>query len=83
MRLNTMIYIKEMLEKEVERRKKSYKKAGDILEEKEREAGVQWNTSDDRVDDNIKLYRDIKHTQREALTEAQDALEDFLSKEWN
>jgi RNA binding exosome subunit len=78
-----MIYIKEMLEKEVERRKKSYKKAGDILEEKEREAGVQWNTSDDRVDDNIKLYRDIKHTQREALTEAQDALEDFLSKEWN
>lgn len=83
MRLNTMIYIKEMLEKEVERRKKSYKKAGDILEEKEREAGVQWNTSDDRVDDNIKLYRDIKHTQREALTEAQDALEDFLSKDWN
>ena len=83
MRLNTMIYIKEMLEKEVERRKRSYKKAGDILEEKEREAGVQWNTSDDRVDDSIKLYRDIKHTQREALTEAQDALEDFLSKEWN
>ena len=83
MRLGTMIYIKEMLEKEVERRKKSYKKAGDILEEKEREAGVQWNTSDDRVDDNIKLYRNIKHTQREALTEAQAALEDFLSKEWN
>jgi RNA binding exosome subunit len=78
-----MIYIKEMLEKEVERRKKSYSKVWDILDEKEREAGVQWNTPDNRVDDNIKLYRNIKHTQRVALTEAQAVLEDFLSNEWN
>ena len=83
MRIESIIYIKELLEAETIAKKKAWKKAGEILDEKEQEAGVQWNTPDSKVDDNIRLYRSIKENKRKAFTEAQDALEDFMRKEWN
>ena len=79
MRLDTLVYIKALLEAEAVKREKAWKKAGKILDEKQREAGVQWNTPDSKVDDNTKLYC----IQREAFREAQAALEDFMSKEWS
>lgn len=83
MRVNTLVYIKEMLEHEVETRQKAYNKAKKILEEKEDAADVNWNTPDNKVDDNIRLYRGIRKTQYSKLSEAKDALEDFLNQEWD
>lgn len=92
MRVQTLIYIKEMLEKEVETREtlekeiktreKACKKVGERLAEAEDESGVQWNTSDSEVDRNIQALRKMKETQRKLLNEAKDALEDFLQQDW-
>ena len=92
MRVQTLIYIKEMLEKEVETREnlereiktreKACKKVGEHLAEAEDESGVQWNTSDSEVDRNIQALRKMKETQRKLLNEAKDALEDFLQQDW-
>lgn len=83
MTVSTILFIKELLEHEVEIRRGSYQKVKKILAEKEDEADVGWNTPDSKVDDNIRLYRNLKETERKKLNEAKDALEDFLSKEWN
>lgn len=48
MRVQTLVYIKEMLEKEVETREKVVKKLRERLVEAEDESGVQWNTPDSK-----------------------------------
>lgn len=92
MRVQTLIYIKEMLEKEVETREnlereiktreKSCKKLGERLAETEDESGAQWNTPDSKVNENIQALRKMKEAQRKLLNEAKDALEDFLQQDW-
>lgn len=83
MRVQTLVYIKEMLEKEVETREKAVKKLRERLVEAENESGVQWNTPDSEVNGNVQVLRSMKETQRKLLNEAEDALEDFLQKDWN
>lgn len=83
MRVQTLVYIKEMLEKEVETREKAVKKLRERLAEAEDESGVQWNTPDSEVNGNVQALRSMKETQRKFLNEAKDALEDFLQKDWN
>lgn len=82
MRVQTLVYIKEMLEKEVETREKAVKKLRGRLAEEEDESGVQWNTPDSKVNGNVQALRNMKETQRKLLNEAKDALEDFLQKDW-
>lgn len=83
MRVQTLVYIKEMLEKEVEIREKAVKKLRGRLVEAEDESGVQWNTPDSKVNGTVQALRSMKETQRKLLNEAKDALEDFLQKDWN
>lgn len=83
MRVQTLVYIKEMLEKEVETREKAVKKLRGRLAEAEDESGVQWNTPDSKVNGNVQALRSMKETRRKLLNEAKDALEDFLQKDWN
>lgn len=49
MRVQTLVYIKDMLKKEVETREKSVKKLRERLAEAEDESGVQWNTPNSKV----------------------------------
>ena len=83
MTVSTLVYIKEMLEKEVETREKAVKKLRGRLVEAEDESGVQWNTPDSEVNGNVQALRSMKETQIKLLIEAKDALEDFLQKDWN
>lgn len=83
MKIQTLIYIKEMLEKEVENKERACKKIRERLAEAEDESGVQWNTPDSKVNGNVQAFRSMKETQRKLLNETKDALEDFLQKEWN
>lgn len=82
MRIQTLVYIKEMLEKNVETRVKACKKLRERLTEAEDESGVQWNTPDNKVNGNVQALRSMKETQRKLLNEAKDALDDFLQKDW-
>lgn len=83
MRVQTLVYIKDMLEKEIETRENACKKVKTLLAEKEDAAGVQWNTPDSKVNGNIQALRSAKETQRKLFNEAKDALEDFLQHEWS
>lgn len=83
MKIQTLIYIKEMLEKEVENKERACKKIRERLVEAEDESRVQWNTPDSKVNGNVQALRSMKETQRKLLNETKDALEDFLQKEWN
>lgn len=83
MKIQTLIYIKEMLEKEVENKERACKKIRERLAEAEDESRVQWNTPDSKVNGNVQALRSMKETQRKLLNETKDALEDFLQKEWN
>lgn len=82
MRIQTLVYIKNMLEKEVETREKAVKKVRERLTETEDESGAQWNTPDSKVNENIQALRKMKEAQRKLLNEAKDALDDFLQKDW-
>lgn len=83
MTLQTLVYIKGMLEREAETREKAYKKLAERLEEAEYKAEVQWNTPDSEVNDNIRALRGMRRTQRKKLREVKDALGDFMGKDWN
>lgn len=83
MRVQTLVYIKDMLEKEIETREKAVEKVKTLLAEKEDAAGVQRNTPDSKVNGNVQALRSMRETQRKLFNEAQDALEDFLQHEWS
>lgn len=82
MKVSTIIYIKEILEKEKENHEKAYKHVCEILKQKENKAN-SWDDPDDKVDGNILAFRNIKKTQYRKMADASDALEDFLNKDWN
>lgn len=80
MRLGTMIYIKELLETDVRLREYEMEKAKGVLQNREEAAEIScWDNSDAQI---VELRNRVKKT-RELWSKAQDALEDFLSKEWN
>ena len=80
----TSIELKErLLKAEVEKEKKAVEKVKTLLVEKEDEAGVQWNTPDDKVNDNIRFLRSARATHRENLSKVEAVLEDFMGKDWN
>lgn len=83
MRVQTLVYIKDMLEKEIETREKAVEKVKTLLAEKEDAAGVQWNTPDSKVNGNVQALRSMRETQRKLFNEVKDALEDFLQHEWS
>lgn len=83
MRVQTLVYIKDMLEKEIETREKAVEKVKTLLAEKEDADGVQWNTPDSEVNGNVQALRSMRETQRKLFNEAKDALEDFLQHEWS
>ena len=83
MKLDTLIYIKELMEAEVSKKEKGWKKAGAILREHEDDEGVSWNTSDNLVSDDIKMYRELKNTAKEEYSRVSDFYDDFMSKEWS
>lgn len=83
MRVQTLVYIKDMLEKEIETREKAVEKVKTLLAEKEDAAGVQGNTPDSKVNGNVQALRSMRETQRKLFNEAKDALEDFLQHEWS
>lgn len=83
MRVQTLVYIKDMLEKEIETREKAVEKVKTLLAEKEDADGVQWNTPDSEVNGNAQALRSMRETQRKLFNEAKDALEDFLQHEWS
>ena len=77
------MFIQHLLEAEIEKEKKAIEKVKTLLAEKEDAAGVQWNTPDDKVNDNIRFLRSAKATHRENLLNAEAVLEDFMGKDWN
>lgn len=80
MRLNTMIYIKGLMEAEVREREHEMERAKRVLQNREEAAEIScWDNSDEEIEE---LRNRVKKT-RELWSKAQDALEDFLSKEWN
>jgi len=83
MNLNTLIYIKDLLEENIQYMDAQYKQAADKCEKVERENGFQWNTEDKLVNDDVRRCRDTKATKREDLNRAKEALEDFMSKDWS
>jgi hypothetical protein len=83
MRVSSLVYIQQLLEAEVEKEKKAVEKVKTLLVEKEDEAGVQWNTPDDKVNDNIRFLRSARATHRENLSKVEAVLEDFMGKDWN
>jgi len=83
MRVSSLVYIQQLLEAEVEKEKKAVEKVKTLLVEKEDEAGVQWNTPDDKVNDNICFLRSARATHRENLSKVEAVLEDFMGKDWN
>lgn len=83
MRVSSLVYIQQLLEAEVEKEKKAVEKVKTLLVEKEDEAGVQWNTPDDKVNDNIRFLRSARVTHRENLSKVEAVLEDFMGKDWN
>ena len=82
-RVSSLVYIQQLLEAEVEKEKKAVEKVKTLLVEKEDEAGVQWNTPDDKVNDNIRFLRSARATHRENLSKVEAVLEDFMGKDWN
>lgn len=83
MRVSSLVYIQQLLEAEVEKEKKAVEKVKTLLVEKEDEAGVQWNTPDDKVNDNIRFLRSARATHRENLSKVEAVLEDFMGKDWD
>lgn len=83
MRVSSLVYIQQLLEAEVEKEKKAVEKVKTLLVEKEDEDGVQWNTPDDKVNDNIRFLRSARATHRENLSKVEAVLEDFMGKDWN
>lgn len=74
MRVSSLVYIQQLLEAEVEKEKKAVEKVKTLLVEKEDEAGVQWNTPDDKVNDNIRFLRSARATHRENLSKVEAVL---------
>lgn len=62
MRVSSLVFIQQLLEAEVEKEKKAVEKVKTLLVEKEDAAGVQWNTPDDKVNDNIRFLRSARAT---------------------
>lgn len=83
MKVSSLMFIQQLLETEVEKEKKAVEKVKTLLAEKEDAAGVQWNTPDNKVDDNIRFLRSAKATHRENLSKVEAVLEDFMGKDWN
>lgn len=83
MRVSSLVYIQQLLEAEVEKEKKAVEKVKTLLVEKEDEAGVQWNTPDAKVNDNIRFLRSARATHRENLSKVEAVLEDFMGKDWD
>ncbi len=80
MRIDTLLYIKELLEAEVANREEELKKAQRELSNRKEALNIScWDNSDEqtlelrnRVEKRIKL-----------LCEARNALDDFTGKEWS
>lgn len=83
MRVSSLVYIQQLLEAEVEKEKKAVEKVKTLLVEKEDATGVQWNTPDNEVNDNVRFLRSAKATHRENLSKVEAVLEDFMGKDWN
>lgn len=83
MKVSSLLFIQQLLEAEVEKEKKAVEKVKTLLVEKEDAAGVQWNTPDDKVNDNIRFLRSARATHKEKLSNAETVLEDFMGKDWN
>lgn len=83
MKVSSLMFIQQLLETEVEKEKKAAEKVKTLLAEKEDAAGVQWNTPDNKVNDNIRFLRSAKATHRENLSKVEAVLEDFMGKDWN
>ena len=83
MRVRSLVFIQQLLEPEVEQEKKAVEKVKTLLAEKEDAAGVQWNTPDDKVNDNIRFLRSARATHRENLSKVEAVLEDFMGKDWD
>lgn len=82
MKMETLCYIKKLLEEEVKNRKECYEYIDDFLRKKEDESGVQWNTPDNKVNESVKRFRNLRQVRRDALSKAKDALEDFMEHDW-
>lgn len=67
MKVSSLMFIQQLLETEVEKEKKAVEKVKTLLAEKEDAAGVQWNTPDNKVDDNIRFLRSASHSQRKSF----------------
>lgn len=83
MRVSSLVFIQQLLEAEVEKEKKAVEKVKTLLAEKEDADGVQWNTPDDKVNDNIRFLRSARATYRENLSKVEAVLEDFMGKDWD
>ena len=83
MRVSSLVFIQQLLEAEVEKEKKAVEKVKTLLAEKEDADGVQWNTPDDKVNDNIRFLRSARATHRENLSKVEAVLEDFMGKDWD
>ena len=83
MRIETIIYIKEMLEKDIKTRQDAYNKLSKLLTKKQKESGANWRTPDENVNENIKTLRSMKRIQKELLYKEKEILVDFLQKDWN
>lgn len=83
MKVSSLMFIQQLLEAEVEKEKKVIEKVKTLLAEKEDAAGVQRNTPDDKVNDNIRFLRSARATHGETLLNAEAVLEDFMGKDWN
>ena len=83
MKVSSLMFIRQLLKAEVEKEKKVIEKVETLLAEKEDAVGVQWNTPDDKANDNIRFLRSARDTHRENLLNVEAVLEDFMGKDWN
>lgn len=82
MKLESLICIKEMLEREVEIRRIAYEKAYDSLSEAEKFANISWRTEDEDVPANIVKLRVIKKEAYNKFSAATQALDDLVMHDW-
>lgn len=83
MKIETLIYIKELLENKVTATRARKEYAYNMMREKEHKKGYSmWSKDEEIKDQNIIFWRNSYKTQKEKYQKAYDALEDFMDKKW-
>lgn len=90
MKIDTLIYINNMLVAEKEARESALKYTMDLLDQRYaelEEQGITWRTPNEKlkkdgIEGNLLMLREVRTTQKQKLDEAESALEDFKNHDF-